>query len=375
MSIRRIAIVRQRFNPAGGAERFVSRALDALASDGRVAVTLLARRWQGEGGGDRLTIDPFYLGNVWRDWGFARAVQQAVQQQQFDLVQSHERIVGCDIFRAGDGVHATWLAQRRRTLGTLGKLALQLNPYHHYTCAVEAKMFRHPQLKAVICNAKMVQHDIQQRFGLTTDQLPLIYNGVDTQRFHPDLRQHRSSVRQQFAIPDHAPLLLYVGSGFERKGVGRILSAVLPHPEVHVLVVGGDKHATRYQQQAQTLGLSSRVHFAGVQQEVRPFYGAADALILPTLYDPFPNVCVEAFASGLPVFTTTQCGAAEWIVEGKNGMVRDALDEAGWQAAIALWLAARPQWRTWSAAARHCAEPYTLASTADALIQLYEKLL
>ena len=372
----RLAIVRQKYNPAGGAERFVSRALDALAQQATLDVTLITRRWETRAGWHSLKLNPFYLGNVWRDAGFARAVRHTLRQQPFDLVQSHERIAGCDVFRAGDGVHRDWLARRARALSPLGRLAMWLNPYHHYVCHAEARMFRHPALKAVICNSQMVAAEIHARFGLPHAQLPVIYNGVDTTAFHPDLAaQHRAATRQQWHIPPEAPTLLYVGSGFARKGVATALHTLARTPSVYLWVVGHDKHAARYLALAAQLGISDRVRFTGAQNEVKPFYGAADALILPTLYDPFPNVCVEALASGLPVLTSTGCGAAEWLGEGENGWVRDALDVEGFAAACADWLALRADWPQLRTAARATAEPYTLPRMAEALLTLYGQLL
>lgn len=77
----RLAIVRQKYNPAGGAERFVSRALDALAQQATLDVTLITRRWETRAGWHSLKLNPFYLGNVWRDAGFARAVRHTLRQQ------------------------------------------------------------------------------------------------------------------------------------------------------------------------------------------------------------------------------------------------------------------------------------------------------
>ena len=153
------------------------------------------------------------------------------------------------------------------------------------------------------------------------------------------------------------------------------LAAIAPLAGVHLLVVGHDKHAARYQAQARALGVAERVIFTGAQKDVKSFYAAADALILPTLYDPFPNVCVEALACGLPLFTSTGCGAAEWIRPGENGWVRDALDVAGFTADIASWLQARADWPSLRAHARATVEPYTLEAMAEELLGLYRRLL
>src|SRR5512147_1218730 len=103
----RVALVRQRYAHDGGAERFVSRALEALRSRD-VRLTLVTREWRGGEGFDVLTCNPFYLGRLWRDWSFARAVCRRLEAESFDLVQSHERLACCDVYRAGDGVHREW---------------------------------------------------------------------------------------------------------------------------------------------------------------------------------------------------------------------------------------------------------------------------
>jgi Glycosyltransferase len=157
--------------------------------------------------------------------------------------------------------------------------------------------------------------------------------------------------------------------------VATALRAIVPHPDVWLLVAGRDKHARKFEKLARTLGVASRVRFLGPVADVREVYGTADALILPTLYDPFPNVCVEALACGLPLLTSHGCGAAEWIEEGKNGWVCDALDSEGYQQAITQWLKGRNQGVDYSAAARATAEPYTLDRMAKELQALYRDLL
>ncbi|WP_246542719.1 glycosyltransferase family 4 protein [Paludibacterium yongneupense] len=372
----RLAIVRQKYNAAGGAERFVSRAIQALLRSGRIEVSLIARRWETLEGVVPVCVNPFYLGNVWRDLGFARAARRIWQRDGFDLVQSHERIPGCDIYRAGDGVHARWLELRRLTLGPLGRLRLALNPYHHYVCGAERRMFLDPRLKLVVCNAHMVQEEIRQRFDLPQDRFVVIHNGVDQNAFHPDLKSRfREDMRRQWSIPEHAPLLLYVGSGFERKGVGRALAAIAALDDVHLVVVGRDKHAARYRREAARLGIGARVRFVGAQNDVKPFYGMADAFVLPTLYDPFPNVCVEALACGLPVFTTSTCGAAERIETGRNGWVVDPLDIEALGAAIAAWRDSRASWPALAAAARSSIADLTLEGMVETLLQHYRRLL
>ncbi|HEX8964504.1 MAG TPA: glycosyltransferase family 4 protein [Rhodocyclaceae bacterium] len=323
----KIAIARQKYTPFGGAERFVQRALDGLRAQG-VEVTIIAREWSGDASGI-LKVDPFYLGRTWRDVGFAFQVQKIIAEGRFDLVQSHERIPGCHVFRAGDGVHATWLELRDRARGGLARLLTRQSPWHSYVKQAEEQMFRHPNLRAVICNSAMVKRDIARRFQVADDKLHVIHNGVDLERFHPGLRgDHRERVRQELGIAADAPVIAFVGSGFERKGVFVLLRALaaMERRDAHLLVVGKDRQLDKAQALARRLGVESRVRFLGGREDVRPYYGAADLFCLPSLYDPMPNAALEAFACGLPVVTSTTSGAAELVEEGRNGAVCDALD-------------------------------------------------
>jgi UDP-glucose:(heptosyl)LPS alpha-1,3-glucosyltransferase len=370
----KIALVRQRYTPFGGAERFVARAMEALENEG-TQLTVVARKWQNSGNTPSLTCNPFYLGNLWRDWSFARCVCRTLEQQRFDLVQSHERIACCDIYRAGDGVHREWLKQRRRILSFSSSLGIALNPFHRYVLAAEKRLFASPRLKAVICNSAMVKNEIMEYFGVPAEKLHVIYSGVDTAAFHPRLKeQHRAGIRRQYAIPDNAPLFLFVGSGFERKGLAAVLRALEIVSDAHLLIVGTDKKLRAYQRLAKSAGLSQRTYFVGGQQDTAPFYGAADAFVLPTLYDPFPNAALEAMAAGLPVITSTKSGAAELIADGRNGFVCDALDIP----ALARCMTTLTQSATaknMGEAARVTVEPYTLESMSSALVSLYQQLL
>ena len=377
----RLALIRQRYNPFGGAERFIEQALYSLATRDGLSLTLIARDWRGGSAATAAAVvscSPFYLGRTWRDWSFARAACDAVNRGGFDLVQSHERVACCDIFRAGDGVHAQWLRNRARTLGPLQRLAQSASPWHRYTLAAERRLFCSPRLRMVICNSHMVAAEVKAHFGIDGGKLRVIHNGVDLARFHPGLRsQWSTTLRQRLGLAADAVVFLFLGSGFERKGVGRLLQAFAAiagqRRQAQLVVVGADRHAPRYQAASRALGLAGRVHFVGPQQDPAPWYGLADAYVLPTLYDPFPNAALEAMACGLPVITSMQCGAAELIQSGGNGWVCDALDTAALSRYLGT-LDAEAASRM-GEAARAEAERHSLAVMADKLHALYHELL
>src|SRR5258708_23909189 len=162
-------------------------ALGGLGKQG-VAVTVIARAWSG-GPGRVVRCDPFHIGALRRDWSFARAVCGEIARRPFDIVQSHERIACCDIYRAGDGVHAQWVRNRCATLSPLARAGLALNPYHRYVLAAERRVFASPRLRAVICNSPMVRDEIRAHFGTPPAKLHFIYNAIDMEAFHPRCRQ------------------------------------------------------------------------------------------------------------------------------------------------------------------------------------------
>lgn len=378
----RLAIVRQRYTPFGGAERFIENALQALGGHGGLEVTLVTREWRGapgaqpgEGGRPAVVLcRPFHLGRVWRLWAFARAACRAVRQGGYDLVQSHERLACCDVFRAGDGVHREWLRQRDRILPAWRRWLTRLSPFHRLILAQEARMFASPRLKTVIAISKLVRDDILRHYPDTRARIEVIYNGADLERFQPGLRQlHRQAMRARYGIDDATPLLLFVGSGFERKGLATVLRALAGLPEdVRLMVVGKDSRSRRFERLADRLGVAQRVVFAGPQQDVAPFYGMSDAFVFPSLYEPFGNVVLEALASGLPAVVSDTCGGADLFDDRR--FVLDALDVPAWREAIGTVLAGNRDGAL-GRQARQQAEAMTLERMAAEMEAMYRGLL
>ncbi|MDU6110588.1 MAG: glycosyltransferase family 4 protein [Klebsiella pneumoniae] len=345
MSKFRLALVRQKYRPDGGAERFVSRALEALDSS-HLQLNVITREWQGPVKPDwQIHIcNPRKWGRISRERGFANAARALWQRESFDLVQSHERIPGCDLYRAGDGVHRRWLQQRSRILPAWKSRLLFADRYHRYVMQAEREMYEDSHLRGVICNAEMIKRD-EETFA---------------------------ALRAKWQLPLQATCLIYVGSGFERKGLAAAIRAIAP-TDRYLLVVGKDKDQPRYQALAKSLNCEARVRFFGMQSETLPFYQMADGLLLPTLYDPFPNVILEAMACGLPVITTTGCGGAEFIVDGHNGYVCDALDIPALQQAV-MALPARALGSAEGGHARERIMACTSERLSTQLLSLYQDL-
>jgi UDP-glucose:(heptosyl)LPS alpha-1,3-glucosyltransferase len=125
-------------------------------------------------------------------------------------------------------------------------------------------------------------------------------------------------------------MILFVGSGFERKNLATVIRALslIPDPTVRLWVVGKDSPGP-YLRLARRLAIEKRLVFAGPQTDPTPFYANAHAFVLTSIYEPFGQACLEASAFGLPVATSRACGFSELLREGENGyVVENPLDPA-----------------------------------------------
>lgn len=369
----KIAFVRAKYNPFGGAEHFLNSAAESLVAQG-ASPTIVTRAWPQSASASirHRIVNPRYLTSAGRDRGFARAACVLLAEERFDLVQSYERVACCDVFHAVDGVHAEWLEQRKRVQGGLKRLGVCINPHHRYVLKAERTMYASPRLKAVICISNMVKQNVMQHYGVPEDRLHVIYGSIDCATFHPGLRdEYRTTLRRQHNIAEDAPVALFIGSGFERKGVAGFLATVATVAGLFGMVVGHDKHIARHRAIADRLGLAGRIIFTGGISDVRPYYAASDVFLMPTLYEPFGLVFGEAMACGLPVIASPQAGAADWIEHGVNGFVVDPLDVPAMAAAIDGALSNVGM----GALARKTVLPYDQASTAARYRDLYQSLL
>lgn len=370
----RLAIVRQHYRPDGGAERIIQR---MLAGFGRTLdVSLITQGWGGDA--DNLTV----MTVPRRGWSrasrfrhFVTDIEGVLHSQAFDLVQSHERIPNCQLYRAGDGVHAEWLQIRQQhLLGWWGTRWQAIDPFHRAVLQAEREMFTAPALRAVICNSGMVQKEIIRHYPqVDVRKLHIIPNGVDLELFSPSDQIARLQARQALGLPARQSVALFVGSGFERKGLGNALKALRDLHDWSLLVVGRDKHQSRYAEQCRQWEMADRVHFCGVVEDVRPFYRVADVMLHPAWYDPAPNAVLEALAMGLPVITSTTCGNQALIEVGHNGFVIPAHDWQQLQQYLRQTDAA--VWRQMGDSARQIAEQYPVSRMTEDLFNLYKKLL
>ena len=135
----------------------------------------------------------------------------------------------------------------------------------------------------------------------------------------------RRKKREELGLEDHQSLLLFVGSGFRRKGLDRAIKAMAALPEAlrhnsTMLVVGQDK-AARYLRLAARSGQAGKVRFLGGRDDLVELMAAGDLLIHPAREETTGTVLIEAVVSGLPVLVTDVCGYAHHITNADAGVV------------------------------------------------------
>jgi UDP-glucose:(heptosyl)LPS alpha-1,3-glucosyltransferase len=340
----KIALLRQWVTALGGAETTLNYLVRGLAAAGHeVAVygTESAAAAQAAlGPGVAYVRVPVWGGKTLRLLTFALNSRRLLKDAGPQAVLSLERVPGSQVYRAGDGCHREFLARRAPYLSPLARAAQWLTPFHRVMLGVERRLFQDPGLSRVIANSRQVRDEIIRLYGVDPARLRVIVNGLDRQRFHPLDPGAAAALRQRLGAPENAAVVLFAGSGFERKGLTYLLQAFgsLRDKASHLWVVGKG-HIPVYRRAAERLGVADRVRFWGPVTETAPFYQAATVLALPTLYDPCSNVVLEALACGTPAVTTAANGAAEFITPGANGAVVPQPDDiAGLTQALTTFL-------------------------------------
>ncbi|HMK61288.1 MAG TPA: glycosyltransferase family 4 protein [Dissulfurispiraceae bacterium] len=327
----RLAFVKKRFSLHGGAELYLKTLLGALRKEWH-DLHVFANSWTDEPGVKFHKIDIIKAGSYMSVRSFSRNSAKTLRREKFDCIVSFERTEYQDIYRAGEGCHRAWLDLRSEIEPAHKKLTFKLNPLHRYMLSLEEKIFKNTPL--IVANSNMVREQIHRYYGTSLDKIAVAYNGVDLTKFTPANRSEwRLRIRSELGIADAARVILFVGSGFRRKGLEMLINA-LPavkkafKGERIVVVVIGKGDSSSYTETATRLDARDNILFLGPRSGIEKFYAAADIFVLPTVYDPFSNACLEAMASGLPVVTTRNNGAAEIIEEGKEGFVTSSITDS-----------------------------------------------
>jgi UDP-glucose:(heptosyl)LPS alpha-1,3-glucosyltransferase len=268
----------------------------------------------------------FPLTSPGKNLSFAYMASRRISGFRLDVVHSMERIWDQDIFRASDGINPVQMELRYPNPFVRGFKAV--TPRRQVLTRLENRIFRDNGARFIMTNSNLVKDQIRHYYGVSPDKIRVIYNSVDHQRFNISAKDRfRKAVRAQYGIGENDLLIFFVGNGFQLKGLPILLEALsgLQNRKIKLMVAGNDPTGP-HQRWAQKNGIGDNTIFLGYQTGLERFYGAADLFILPTRYDPFANVCLEAMACGTPVITTRMNGVSEIIENGRDGFVLNNRD-------------------------------------------------
>ena len=321
----KIALINETFSSRGGGrERYAQELAGGLLEAGCDVHLVGCSFADVPAGAVTHAVHPLRRPKWLRLLDFSRCVRQLLQHEHFDITYTLTQTYPSDLAFLASGVHQHWMHLRHpyvvpRTLANL------LRPVHLANLYLESRMFGPHMPRQIIASSHLVEQQLIHYYQVPPERIIVIHHGADARIYNLEARQrYRAEQRQALGLQPDDVALLHVSHNWKRKGVPTILRALRDlgaAGQAYRVVVVGQGQPAPYRQWAARNGLKDRVLFPGPAAHIERFYAAADLFVLPTVYDPFALVCVEAMACGLPVITTAAAGASELITPGINGLV------------------------------------------------------
>jgi glycosyltransferase involved in cell wall biosynthesis len=358
-----IALVFPGCHREGGVERVV-RELARRAAD-TFDVTFVGDRFDPEGMGDVRFLPLPASGPVHRPGpiDFRHRAQQALATLPADLVVGFGVESPPPDVAVVQSVHAAWLSvggSVHTPIVDVPAGARRLLPRHQVLLGLERSYFHDPRLRRVLACSAATADEVTEQYGLPADRVGVMTNAFDPAEFNRDVQAaHRPRLRAELGLADEV-VALFVANELHRKGFATLLEAVaqVHDHRLRIELVGrAAPHA--YADLIAELGLERRVRWNGPQSEVAPWYAIGDLFVLPTAYEPFGNVIVEALACGLPVITSRTAGASIAVHPGVDGWLLDDPTDAAELAAAIQHAVAPGTLERWSAHAGEGLDAFT----------------
>ena len=260
---------------------------------------------------------------------FDRFTRDWLENNPVDLIFGMDRNRDQTHIRAGNGVHSAYLKSREWAEGKWKAISCKIIPLHRKILELEKYAFENPKLQKLFTNSHMVRSQILERYKTDPSIIEVIHNGVEWHEMEhgfSNWKPQRDELLKKWDLPKETFHFLFIGHGYLRKGLSQLLLGLsrLKTKHFHLSIVGKDSKIEEYIRKAGELGLSKNVRFFGPQPDMRPFYQIADALVIPSFYDPFANVTIEALAMGLFVVSSRYNGGHE-VLSPENGLVLENL--------------------------------------------------
>ncbi|KHD23456.1 group 1 glycosyl transferase [Vibrio caribbeanicus] len=328
----KIALVHMRHAETGGTELFLNQLSRYLAEKGE-EVTIICRTHVAPSHPNIkfVKLNSFTIGKAHRIWKFAKDVEKHITQNQYDFVYGLGKTWTHDMLRIGGGTHVHFVESMKK-----GKLKLK----DRAAIAIERKAMAKGAYKHVVANSHKSAQEIHEAYQVPKEKISVIHNFVDTTRFDKERVIERSKqLEKEIGLERSKPVYLFLGSGYERKGLKKAIKALsMLEFKATLLIVGRENHEADYKSYAEELGVLAQCKFLGVQSEAELFFAMADCYVLPTLYEPFGFTAIEALSCGIPVITTENCGAKEVLRPEVSTVVSSEVNPSDIAQAMKHWV-------------------------------------
>lgn len=375
----KIAITHTRFSYMGGVEKYIHSLVERLLAVGH-EVHCLAAKWED------YSHPSLHFHKV-RMWRFPQSlrvlsfnyfVNRILERETFDVVHGFTKTDTQDIYTDGSGCLVEFVAASRSHHSKVRRLLHLATPHQQAIWLMERRRFRRDAARRIVPVADLVRKQILARYDVDPGRVEVVYNGIELDYFHPDNRGRCGpQYREECGLPpDGAPLLLFVGNDWARKGLDvaiRALPKILGKTDrpPRLLVAGHDDHPERYRKLAQELGVAERITWLGSVREIRKPFSIADLFLFPSRYDAFGNVALEALASGVPALLSSRAGASEVFDESRGCMVLEDPDDPDELAKGALSYLEGGDLEACRLQARAIAERYSWDRHFERILEIY----
>lgn len=375
-------MVYQFIKEKGGVESYVCNLSKQLLDRGH-EIHIFAHRFSNDRD-ERLTFHQVPASTFWsplKYWTFAVNAPKIIKKTKikFDLVHGFTQTLFQDLYRVGGGCHWDYMMHTYPLMHSLfGRILLCLNPRHLSLLLLEKIIFKKKCYKQITCISEQCKEEIIHHYQLPPDDIEVIYNGVDINIFSPQNKtRYRDTVRAKYGIVPDEVLLLFVGSGFKRKGLKHVIDALslVDKSQTVKLLIVGKGNVREHQRLAKEKGILDNLIFTGVCKHIHEIYAGGDIFVFPSEYDAFGTACLEAMASGLPVIASKTSGVSEIITHNKDGFViNHPIDATEIKNYIHVLLEKEKREQI-GTAARQKAEMYSFDANIEKTLAIYQKVL
>lgn len=304
----KVAIVIKHFSRIGGGENFAVQTSMRLAAHPELEVHVLANSGQFDCPGIQFhQIRRFPLRPL-RQWMFASRVCAAINRIQPDIIHTHERIFEADTYSMHATSHRYWKREVTRQ-----KTPRFSDLLHH---KLEKRMLNNPRCRVLMPVSSLLMETYDPaEFQLREKRVVIIPPGVENTRMTKEERARLGAeFRSMMGYHEDERIVLFAGMNFEHKGLPLIIQALaaadIPNSR---LVVAGNGNIRKFTALARRMHVGNQVDFFGVRSDMPRLYAGCDVLALPSRFETFGMVAIEAAAAGTPVIISNTVGARDLL--------------------------------------------------------------